>query len=67
MTEKDFRELWHSAAVLSAAIVIYSQEGRKDEVEKLANAINRAANSILILYEAKAELETAIRIYTKEK
>lgn len=67
MTEKDFQELWHSAAVLSAAIVIYSQEGRKDEVERIANEINRAANSVLNFYSAKAQLKDAMERYSKGK
>lgn len=67
MTEKDFQELWHSAAVLSAAIVIYSQEGRKDEVERIANEINRAANSVLNFYSAKAQLKEAMVRYSKGK
>ena len=65
MTEKDFYELWNSAAVLSAAIIIYSQQGRKDEVERIANEINRAANSVLNFYNAKAQLKEAMERYSK--
>ena len=67
MTDKDYKEMAHAVAVLSSAIIINNKDGKKDEVEKLAHTINRAANSILILYEAKSELETAIKIYKNGK
>lgn len=65
MTEKDFMELWNSTAVLSAAIIFYSQQGRKDEVERIANEINRAANSVLNFYSAKAHLKDYMEQYAK--
>ena len=65
MTEKDFMELWNSAAVLSAAIIVYIQQGRKDEVERIANEINRAAHSVLNFYNSKALLKEAMERYSK--